>query len=158
MPDQKLLPDELMNPYAPPRTDPHQERPTPAESSIRDYTSRIFVLRMLKMLHFVFALVSTVGANFFRAEGVRYGTIVKFGSASVCIVLGALSLGVGLGIWRLRRWAGQLALMQVFCLLVLGSSTGCINSSHRLSRQASRRWCSASSCSPWPDSLVRGGA
>ena len=118
-----------------------------SEASVRNLRSRAHVLRMLATMHIFFALLSSAVITLTIARvardwneptpyqdgpllnpepSARHRNEIIFASgvATFALLFGGLSLGVGVGLWRLRRWAGQLALVQVFFLLALGLSTG----------------------------------
>ena len=147
MPDPKSRPDEPLNPYAPPHADPYQELAPRSEASLGNHRSRVRVLRMLAMMHIFFSLLSTAAVITSIArvardwnEPIRYqdgpllhpepsarrrnDAVFALGVATFALMFGGLSLAVGVALWRLRRRAGKLAMVQVFFLLALGLSTG----------------------------------
>ena len=74
---------------------------------------------MLATLHFFLALSATI---WILGSIVAGDALVAFGVGIVALIFGGLSLGAGVGLWRLRPLAGRLATWQGFFLLAVGFS------------------------------------
>jgi hypothetical protein len=137
MADSNSLPDDTLNPYAPPRTEAHTDSVSPAESFVRNYQGRARAIRAVATLHFFFALClmpavfgPIIGGidTWSRPERAlnpkmgRFEALVAFAMGIVSLIVDGFSIGVAVGLWRFRRWAGRLAMLQAFLLLALGSS------------------------------------
>ena len=137
MADPNVRQDEEANPYAPPRTGSYTDSGSPAELLVRRYRGRARAIATVAMLHLIFAfclIPAVIGPiiggidTWSRPERAlnpkmgRFEALVAFAMGIVSLILGGLSVGVAVGLWRFRRWAGRLAGLQAFLLLALGFS------------------------------------
>jgi hypothetical protein len=136
--------DEELNPYAAPRIENSVDAESPAELLVRDYRGRARAIRSIALLHVVFAsflipaAINATAEGFDRwnksiralkgpytypelvSAGHRNHALLAFGIGIVVLIVGGLSIGVAVGLWRFRRWAGRLATGQGFFVVAVG--------------------------------------
>jgi hypothetical protein len=130
-------PDDELNPYAPPNTESHTSSGSPAELLVRRYRGRARAIAAVAMLHLIFALCLMLIAIGPIVGGIdiwsrperalnpkmgRFEAVVALVVGIFSLILGGLSAGVAVALWRLRGWAGRLATLQAFLLLAFGLS------------------------------------
>jgi hypothetical protein len=130
------LNDEL-NPYAPPNTESHTGSGSAAEFLVRRYRGRARAIATVAMLHLIFALCLMLVAIGPIVGGIdiwsrperalnpkmgRFEAVIALAMGVFSLILGGLSAGVAVALWRLRGSAGRLATLQAVLLLAFGLS------------------------------------